>query len=195
MPNLRRFAALFVLALPLALSLGGCGLIVGAGAATGLAAMDERGVEGVARDSKISTAISTQLFSKDTSTWAKLGVEVYEGRVLLTGATQNTPAHAEVVRIAWSVDGVKDVIDEIQDAPVSLFDTINDTGITSELLTKMTFDKLVYTVNYKVETVGGVIYLLGTAQNQAELDRVVGYARDIRYVKNVKSHVRIKGAA
>jgi osmotically-inducible protein OsmY len=193
MRNPRLLCALVLLVI--ALPLGGCGLVVGAGAATGLAAMDERGVEGVARDSKISADISTQLFSKDTSTWAKLGVEVYQGRVLLTGATENQAAHAEAVRTAWATDGVKDVIDEIQDTPIGLFDTTRDTTITSELLTKMTFDKLVYTVNYKVETVGGVVYLLGTAQNQAELDRVLGYARDISYVKSVKSHVRVKGTA
>ena len=193
MRDLRSLVALALLVV--ALPLGGCGLVVGAGAATGLAAMDERGIEGVARDSKISADISTQLFSKDTSTWAKLGVEVYQGRVLLTGATQDQAAHADAVRIAWATNGVKDVLDEIQETPIGLLDMTRDSGITSELLTKMTFDKLVYTVNYKVETVGGVVYLLGTAQSQTELDRVLGYARDISYVKSVKSHVHIKGAA
>ena len=40
--------------------------------------------------------------------------------------------------------------------------------------------------------VGGVVYLMGIAQSQAELDRVTGHARNQSYVRRVVSHVRIK---
>jgi osmotically-inducible protein OsmY len=47
-------------------------------------------------------------------------------------------------------------------------------------------------VNYSVVTVNGVIYLMGLAQNQDEIDRVMDYARAIRYVRDVVSHVLVK---
>ena len=41
-------------------------------------------------------------------------------------------------------------------------------------------------------TVGGIIYLLGIAQNQDEINRVMEYARNLRYVRGVVSHVLLK---
>ena len=70
-----------------------------------------------------------------------------------------------------------------------------DTWITTQLKSKLTFDQDVLAINYAIETVNGVVYLIGIAQNQAELERVVGHARDIEYVRNVITHVRVKGAS
>jgi osmotically-inducible protein OsmY len=39
----------------------------------------------------------------------------------------------------------------------------------------------------------GVVYLMGIAQDRAELDRVVDHARNIGLVTKVVSYVRIKG--
>ncbi len=49
-------------------------------------------------------------------------------------------------------------------------------------------------MNYSIETVNGVVYLIGVAQSQEELDRVINHARQISYVRRIVSHVRIKGA-
>ena len=38
----------------------------------------------------------------------------------------------------------------------------------------------------------GTVYLIGVAQSQKELDRVRDHARQIRYVRRIVSHVRIK---
>ena len=43
-----------------------------------------------------------------------------------------------------------------------------------------------------METVNGIVYLIGIAQNQKELDRVLAHAREINYVRNIISHVRVK---
>ena len=47
-------------------------------------------------------------------------------------------------------------------------------------------------INYNVDCVAGTIYLMGVAQDQAELQRVIDHARDISYVRNVVSFVRLK---
>jgi osmotically-inducible protein OsmY len=56
----------------------------------------------------------------------------------------------------------------------------------------MTFDKKILAINYSIETVNGIVYLIGIAQNQEELDRVIAHARAIDYVRQIKSHVRVK---
>ena len=47
-------------------------------------------------------------------------------------------------------------------------------------------------INYAIETVGGTVYLIGIAQNDAELERVKNHARSIEYVRHIVSHVRVK---
>lgn len=180
-----------------ALATSGCaGMIVGAAATAGVAAYSERGIEGTARDTATSTKIRAKMVEADANNkfFVDVGIEVYEGRALLTGRVPTEERRAEAVRLTWSVESVKDVINEIQVSENPLADVANDTWITTQLTSKLTFDKDVLAINYSIETVGGVIYLIGIAQSQAELDRVVNHARSIKYVKEVVSHVRVKAA-
>lgn len=175
------------------MALSGCaGLLLGAGATAGVAAFDERGIKVVAQDTAISTKIRAKLLDRTDNLFRDVGVEVHDGRALMTGRVANEDMRADAIKIAWSVENVKDVINEINVSPNPLSDIANDSWITTKLKSKLTFDVDILAINYAIETVGGVIYLIGIAQDQPELDRVIGYARDISYVKRVVSHVRIK---
>ncbi|WP_316975944.1 BON domain-containing protein [Shumkonia mesophila] len=184
------------LMLAAAASLPGCaGVLVGGGAAVGTAAYSDRGVDGAARDMKIGTTIYTRFFDFSQDLAIKIGTEVYDGRVLLTGVAANEQMRADAVRIAWTVGGVKDVLNEIQLTGGSAGDLSRDSWITTQLKSKITFDKEIMAVNYSIETVNQTIYLIGLAQSRAEMDRVMAHARSIEYVKDVVSHVKIKGAS
>ncbi len=183
-----------VLIFAAALALQGCaGAVVGAGATAGVAAYSDRGVGGAAKDAKIHTALMASFLETDEMLPIKIGAEVYEGRVLLTGVARDEKMRADAVRIAYATSGVREVYNEIQLAGGGAMNLARDSWITTQLSTKITLDKQIMAVNYSIETVNGTIYLIGVAQNQAELDRVMAYARDIDYVKNVISHVRVKG--
>jgi osmotically-inducible protein OsmY len=189
-----RPAMLVICAIPL-LPLGGCvGMVVGGAATAGVAAYQERGIKGVAADTATSTKIQAKLLEADKHLFTDIGIEVYEGRAMLTGRVATEDMRANAVRIAWSVSDVKDVINEIQISPSPLTDLANDSWITTQLKTKMTLDKEILAINYSIETVGAVIYLIGIAQDQAELQKVINHARSIKYVKRVVDHVRIKEA-
>ncbi len=179
-----------------AFGLNGCvGAAVGAGATVGVAAMEERGLEQAARDLRIATEIRESWFRKNHAMVVDLGVEVHEARVLLTGVTPKAEIQADAVDMAWKVEGVKEVFNEIVLAPeTGIVDTANDSWISAQLQSKLTFDKKILSINYEMETVAGTIYLIGVAQNQEELDRVLGHARNIKYVKRVVNYVRLKGA-
>jgi osmotically-inducible protein OsmY len=71
-------------------------------------------------------------------------------------------------------------------------DFAKDTWITTQLRTKILTDTEIFDINYTVETVNGVVYLLGIAKTQEELDRVTDHARNINGVVKVVSHVRLK---
>ena len=174
-------------------NLTGCvGMIIGGAATAGVAAYQERGIKGVAADTETATKVRTKILEADNHLFNDVGVEVYEGRVLLTGRVPSEEKRAEAVKISWSVVDVKDVINEVAVSENPLLDLANDTWITTKLKSKMTFDKDILAINYSIETVGAVIYLIGIAQDKAELQRVLNHARSIDYVKRVVNHVRIK---
>ncbi len=175
------------------LTITGCaGAIVGGGAAVGTAAYQERGVRGVARDIATATRIRTGLINAGEKFISGVGVEVYEGRALLTGVLADEITRAKAVGLVWKVEGVKHVLNEIQVGSTSVRDLAKDSWVTTQLKTKVTLDREILAINYSMETVNGIVYLIGIAQNQKELDRVIAHARDIDYVRNIISHVRVK---
>jgi hypothetical protein len=98
------------------------------------------------------------------------------------------------VRLAWKPKGVKQVINEIRVAKGGgVTGYARDTWITSRLRAAITFNRDIQSINYSIDTVQGTVYLMGVAQNQQELNRVVEIARTIPDVKQVVSYVKIQG--
>ncbi|HSY89191.1 MAG TPA: BON domain-containing protein [Verrucomicrobiae bacterium] len=191
-----RLASLLLLVAPL---LAGCspwGMAIGAGATVASTALEERGLGGAVDDNRIMLDIDSKFLGTDAGMLTKVDVEVHEGRVLLAGRVSNRAQRVEAVRLAWQVDGVTQIINEIQVAePEDVGDYMHDIWLAQELHAVLLVDSKVRAVNYNVDCVGGTIYLMGVAQNKAELQRAIDHARDIPYVRQVVSYVRIKDAA
>jgi osmotically-inducible protein OsmY len=176
------------------LLLGGCApIILGGGAAVGVAAAQERTIGNAIDDTVIQTRVRDAMLQKSSSIFLRVGTEVLEGRVLLTGTVQNAEDRVEAVRLTWSVPGVREVLNEIQVAERGgIAANFADARITSTLRVQMLSDRNVRDVNYSIDTVNGIVYLMGIAQDQAELNRVLGYARNISGVKQVVNHVVLR---
>lgn len=173
--------------------LNSCGVVAGVGAATGIAAYQERGIEGAVNDLKIQIRILDKWLDKDNDMVTKISLEVYQARVLLTGYSKDEKMRAEAVRLTWQAEGVKEVLNEIQlETDKKETSLARDSWITTQLKSKLTFDQKVYAVNYFLETVNGIVYLLGVAQNKEELNIVKAHARGLSYVRRVISHVRMR---
>ncbi|HEY4134377.1 MAG TPA: BON domain-containing protein [Alphaproteobacteria bacterium] len=187
---------LLTASLGLALLAGACtpvDLAVGAGATAAVSASQERGLEGGASDTSIRTAINYLWLDYSADMYHQLNLQVYEGRVLLTGVLSSEAFRAEAVARAWRAKGVKEVIDEtVVDKSGNTGSFARDQWITAQLKSKLLFDKNVFSVNYSFETVRGVVYMLGVAQDQSELEIVLNYARNIEYVQRVVNHVLLK---
>lgn len=169
------------------------GAVVGTGASVGVAAAEDRGVEGAVDDTKIRVEINDLWFREDNQLFADVGLTVNEGRVMLTGTVTKPETRVTAVRLAWQAAGVREVIDEIEVTDKTGFsDYANDVWIANNLRTRLMFDDKVKNINYTVDAVNGTTYLMGVAQNQDELDRVIAHARDISGVKRVISHVLLK---
>ena len=185
------------LALLLPLALGGCvGAAVGGAATVGVAAYDERGLDGVANDLKLAFDVRTRWLDKDHMIPTKVSVEVHEGRALLTGLVQDEKMRADAVGETWKVVGIKQVLNEIEIAPASgAVDYGRDSWITTQIKSKFAFDEKVMAVNFHVQTINGAVYLLGIARTAEEHRRVIDTARSVGYVRRVVDHIRVKGAS
>jgi osmotically-inducible protein OsmY len=177
-----------------ALSLSGCvSTVIGAAAAGGVAASQERGFSQGVTDNRIALDINRRWADRSSEILAKLSTEVHEGRVLVTGTLPSLELKLDAIKLAWQVDGVREVIDEVKVGESDRFgSSARDLIISSDIRSSILLDKEILSVNYTIETVDGTVYLIGVAQNQAELDRVIAYARNVRYVRNVVSYVRLK---
>ncbi len=180
-----------------ALSLQGCtvlGMATGAAAVTGISAAQEGGINRAVSDTTIKLRINEAWFQYDVIAFKKLSTTINQGRVLLTGVVQNPEHRVEAVRLAWQVKGVTQVINEIRVADSEgVTGFVKDAWITSRLRGSITLDRGVQSINYSIDTVQGVVYLMGVAQNQAELNRVIETARTISGVKQVISYVKLAG--
>ncbi|MEQ8357426.1 MAG: BON domain-containing protein [Kiloniellaceae bacterium] len=180
-------------ALVAALALGGCsfwGAAAGGAAVGATAAQTEKGFRRSVADTEIRITINDLWFKADEEMFRKVNLQVQEGRVLLSGNVRLPEQRIEAVRLAWKAPGVREVINEIEvNDTSSLANAARDSWITTELEATLLFDKEVSSIDYSIETVNQVVYLMGVAASQAELDRVIGHAKEIGYVRRVVSYV------
>lgn len=177
--------------------LNGCiPLAVGAaaGGAIGVAATQEGGIGSAASDALIQTQINDLWFRQDTEMFRKLDLTVDQGRVLITGVVQKPEQRVEAVRLAWKPKGVKQVINEIRVAQSEgIPGYLKDKWISARLRSEIILDRQIENLNYSIDTVQGAVYLMGVAQTEGELMRVIETARAIPGVRNVVSYVKLAG--
>jgi osmotically-inducible protein OsmY len=183
------------------LLLSGCspvGLAMGAGASVGLAAAQEGGIRSAVTDNAIQLKIADLWIKHNFDMYRKLSATVKEGRVLVTGSVPNPDMRVDAIRLVWQADGVRQVLNEVtvdngkKDKVDAVKGTVSDAWISSNIKTRLMLDKYVESINYNIDTANGNVYLMGVAQDQKELDRVLDYARTTNHVNNVVSYVRLR---
>ncbi len=174
--------------------LSGCVLVAaGAGVAGISAARQERTIGNAVDDARIKTTLDTRLAKESPGLYLRVATTVVEGRVLLTGRVDVPENRLAASRVAWSVEGVRKVDNDIEVSDISgWLDGPADLIMRTELATALLADKGVKDVNYTTDVVHGVVYLMGIAQNKEELDRVIAHAQKLNGVRRVENYVVLK---
>ena len=173
---------------------GGCAqAILTAGATTGVAIAQERTLGDVIDDTAIIVSIKDKLFSLSDDVFLRVSIKSSVGRVLLTGNVAKTEHRIEASKIAWNTKGVKEVYNEINVRDRSnIKNYFKDILISNELRLRILKEKDISALNYNIETVNQVVYIMGIANNNNELSLVMDQARNIRGVEKVLSFVILK---
>lgn len=194
MKNSKKFLTFF--ALFFALSLTSCveTLVVGS-AATASLVMREKTIQDTGQDLMIASKLEIDFVKSGLKSFGNsVDVMVNEGRVLLTGVVRDSSKAKIAAQLAWKISDVKEVIDEIQIEekelrPTDFSNSIWDYLLTLRIESVLLFGKEISTVNYKVTTVRKNVYLIGVAQDSAELKRVLNKIAKIRGVKKIVNYV------
>ncbi|GIL40669.1 BON domain-containing protein [Roseiterribacter gracilis] len=186
------------LALVSIFALPGCvaPLVMGAAGTGAVVASQERGAGTAVDDQVIRTKINKLWLDYDSEMYSHLWLSVQEGRVLVAGKLENPEKRLAAVRLAWQVDGVKEVANEIQLGERPGFGTyLKDSWILTQIRSSLTFEPEVSSMNISLECVDGIVYVMGVVRDQQELKDIISIARGIDGVKRVVSFVRVKDSS
>ncbi|AAW71143.1 BON domain-containing protein [Wolbachia endosymbiont of Brugia malayi] len=171
-------------------------LIIGGVVATATAiTMQDKSLGNIVDDTTMVIRINKELLKHGL--FSSIKVRVSEGRVLLIGNVDTPEKQLTAEKIAWQQKEVKEVINETRVTPIqttSMFDTTVDYMITAEIRTRLLGKRNIKSINYSINTVDGVVYLMGIAQNKAELKAVIAIARKVKGVKQVVSYIRYRNS-
>tara|TARA_Y100000022_G_scaffold48005_1_gene40535 strand:+ start:858 stop:1445 length:588 start_codon:yes stop_codon:yes gene_type:complete len=158
-----------------------------------LVAKEERTVGTFIDDSIIAAKLKNLYFNQNEKIFFNVDVEVNEGRVLLTGTVETSDIRIEATKLAWGVNDVATVINEIQISDNdNILDYADDLVITTKINAKLLLKKEINNLNYNIDTVNKIVYVIGIAQNKNELESVIDIIDSVYGVKEIINYVRLK---
>ncbi|MGB2437222.1 MAG: BON domain-containing protein [Candidatus Puniceispirillales bacterium] len=119
-------------------------------------------------------------------------IDVNIGSVLLTGDVEEPEQAVKAVQLAWQVNGVIEVINEIDvNNKASIKDRAKDLASEAQLRGKLITDPDISSLNYSIDVVNGVVYLSGIAGSEDEMNLVINHAQELRFGTTVINYIRI----
>ena len=149
-------------------------------------AFDPRSVGTQIDDSIMEKSLSTKILLLDKSYFLSVKSKVLDGRIFLTGKVENPEEKLKLTKIAWEIQGVRSVRNDIKVKEEFDFkQSAKDILITSQLRTALILNKDIKATNYQIDTYKKKIYIYGIAMKSKEKELVIEEARQILDVEDV----------
>ena len=168
--------------------------ILASGGATGMVVAEgDRSLGTVVDDATIKLNIAAKFISSDDNLFVDVSTSVLEGRVLLTGLVDNQEIRIDAVRRVWEVEGVQEVVNEIQIGNrSSLKEYAQDVWITTQVRGLAAKEIGLRSVAYNFETIQGKVYIVGITSRPDQLEKLVNATKTIKGVKEIVNYVIVK---
>ena len=122
-----------------------------------------------------------------------MSTNVLDGRVLLTGLVDNQELRIDAVRRVWEVEGVQEVVNEIQIGNrATLKEYANDLWINTQAKGLAAKAVGLRVVGYNFETIQGKVYIAGITSRPKQLEEIIDAVKTIKGVKEIVNYVIIK---
>ena len=168
--------------------------ILASGGATGMVVAEgDRSLGSVVDDATIKINIAAKFINSDDNIFVDVSTSVLEGRVLLTGLVENQEIRIDAVRRVWEVEGVKEVVNEIQIGNrESLKEYAQDIWITTQVKGLAAKTIGLRAVAYNFETIKGKLYIVGITSRPKQLEEIIEVAKTVKGVTEIVNYVIVK---
>ena len=190
-----KFFSSFILVL-LLFNIYGCsptGVLATGGGTAMVAAEGDRSIGTIVDDATIKVNVAANFLNSGNNLFVDINTTILEGRVLLTGLVESQEIRIEAVRLVWEVDGVKEVINEIEVGNRdSLKDYANDLWINTQARGVAAKTIGLRSVAYNFETINGKIFIAGITSRPENLENLINALKTIKGVKEIINYVIVK---
>ena len=163
---------------------GGSALVVAEG---------ERSMGAVIDDASIKVNIAAKFLNAENNLFVNINTSVLEGRVLLTGLVDNQEIRIDAVRLVWEVEGVREIINEIEIGNRStLKDYTSDLWINTQARAAAAKTIGIKSITFNFETIQGKIYIAGISTRPDLLNEMLKALKNIKGVNEIVNYVIIK---
>lgn len=156
--------------------------------------VEDRKFSNVMDDTEIKANVIKRLLTPtDNDLFLDVSTDVYEGRVMLTGAVYIARDKERAEALVRDLRGVNTIYNDIQVTDKGGFkNTANDVWINAKLKAKYFAEVGVKSINLRWRVVNGTVYLLGLARSDKERRLMIQLAKNTQYVTGVVQHIVVK---
>ena len=168
--------------------------VLGSGAATGMVVAEgDRSLGTVVDDATIKVNIAAKFINSSDNLFVDVNTTVLEGRVLLTGLVDNQEIRIDAVRKVWEVEGVNEVVNEIQIGNrAGLKEYAQDVWITAQVKGLAAKTLGLRSIAYNFETIQGKVYIAGITSRPQQLEELISVTKTVKGVEEIVNYVIIK---
>ena len=169
------------------LLLNSCTIVVStAGSLVGNATTSTRGFSGTIEDTYLMSKIVSKITLMKLSNFSNITVSVNNGKVLLAGNIENQEKRLELIKKVWWIDGVKEVLNELEIGPRTSFsEKAEDFVFEAKIEKRLLFEPGIFSNNYSVDVVNGKVYVMGISSDIEEKTKVENFLNNMNDIKKL----------
>ena len=169
------------------------GILATGGGTAMVVAEGDRSLGAVVDDATVKINIAAKFLNAGNNLFVDINTTVLEGRVLLTGLIDNQELRIEAVRLVWEIEGVREVINEIEIGNrEGIKDYAKDLWINTQARGLAAKTIGLRAVAYNFETINGKIYIAGITTKPDQLDMLIESLKNIKGVTEIINYVIVK---
>ena len=170
----------------ISLLVNSCAIISTTGSLVGSASTSTRGFSGTIEDTYLMSKIVSKITLMKLSNFSNITVSVINGKVLLAGNIENQEKRLELIKKVWWIDGVKEVLNELEIGPRTSFsEKAEDFVFEAKIEKRLLFEPGIFSNNYSVDVVNGNVYVMGISSDIEEKTKVENFLNNMNDIKKL----------
>ena len=170
----------------ISLLVNSCAIISTTGSLVGSASTSTRGFSGTIEDTYLMSKIVSKITLMKLSNFSNITVSVINGKVLLAGNIENQEKRLELIKKVWWIDGVKEVLNELEIGPRTSFsEKAEDFVFEAKIEKRLLFEPGIFSNNYSVDVVNGNVYVLGISSDIEEKTKIENFLNNMNDIKKL----------